>query len=635
MRKFGTVLLAIAVVAGVSGPALALATAVAAGHTHACGAGKRARCGTVAVPLDRTRPGSGTLHIGYERYPRTDRTHPSMETIVAIEGGPGYPTTESRSYYLGLFRPMMDRHDLLLVDLRGTGTSGAIDCEPLQSLRVAQYSRWVRAVGKCGRQLGRASDLYGTAKAADDLADVLDALGISRVDLYGDSYGTFFSQTFAIRHPDRLRSLVLDAAYPVEGADPWWRDLSRAAAKGYRQACERDPGCESVGGDPVHRLALLDRRVALHPITGVAPDADGRFRRVTVGPGFLISIYDSGGYGFDVYRELDAAVRAALRPDPDYLPLLRLAREEIYLGGGGPVKYYSQGLADAVECTDYPQLYDMMAPPKVRYRQYGRAIRALEKTDPRAFAPFTVQQWITSPDEDYDTCLRWPVPDDPQPLMPRDHAYPDVPTLVLVGDLDSVTSAQGARQVAGRFPASTFVEVANMVHVSALADTKECAAGIVLRFVRTLSAGNTSCAAMYPEVREVDAFALRAGYVPGPIIRRASLVAANTVADVMARWDNMAGDRGVGLRGGTFVTRGDMHRSWRLHDVRWVQDVAVSGTVTLDAPTGAIHAVVTLTGSGVPHGPLDIRWNSWKQLAQAKVRGRVGTRAFTIVVPAP
>lgn len=29
--------------------------------------------------------------------------------------------------------------------------------------------------------------------------------------LYGDSYGTFFSQAFAVRHPDRLDTLILDA----------------------------------------------------------------------------------------------------------------------------------------------------------------------------------------------------------------------------------------------------------------------------------------------------------------------------------------------------------------------------------------------------------------------------------------
>jgi pimeloyl-ACP methyl ester carboxylesterase len=600
-----------------------------------CGARDRARCGHVAVPLDRADASAGTMRIGYERYPHADTGRPAREPIVAIEGGPGYATTASRGYYLGLFRPMMDRHDLLLVDLRGTGTSEPIDCRPLQDLRLPEYDRWVWAVGRCGRQLGHASDLYGTANAADDLADVLDALGIETVDLYGDSYGTFFSQTFAVRHPERLRALILDAAYPVEGADPWWRDLSRAAADGVRLVCERDPGCAAIGGDPVRRLARLDRLVARDPITGVAPNADGTLRTVTIDPGILIYVYWSAGYSPTVYRELDAAVRAALARPSDPLPLLRMARENVWLGGGGAPRYYSQGLANAVSCNDYPQLYDMLARPAERPGQYLAAIRRLERHDPDAFEPFTIEEWVTSPVEDVDSCLRWPVPDRPLPPLPDPHGYPDVPTLVLVGDLDSVTSPEGARAVASSFPNSTFVQVANMTHVTALGDRHRCASRIVLRFTRTLDAGDASCASGYPEIRAVDAFAVRAAQIEGSIIRRAATVAAATVADAVARWSGMWGSEGVGLRGGAFVTSGYRRVSFSLDRLRWVGDVAVSGTASWNRRTGAIRAHVRLEGDGVPEGRLVLAWNDLEPLARASVRGTLEGRVVEMTIPAP
>jgi pimeloyl-ACP methyl ester carboxylesterase len=627
-------ILLVLLVAGLRGPVSASGEAPGRGG-RPCGAGGRALCGTVEVLLDRADPSAGTIRIGYERYLHADETLPARETMVAIEGGPGYATTSSRSYYLGLFEPMMDRHDLLLVDLRGTGTSEPIDCRPLQDLRLPDYDRWAQAVGRCGRQLGAASDLYGTANAADDLADVLDALGIDAIDLYGDSYGTFFSQTFAVRHPDRLRALILDAAYPVEGADPWWRDLSRAAADGLRLVCERDPGCAAVGGDPIRRLARLDRLVARQPITGVAPNADGKMRPVTIDPGILIYVYWSAGYSPTVYRELDAAVRAALARPSDPLPLLRLARENVWLGGGGAPRYYSQGLADAVECNDYPQAYDMLARPSDRAEQYRLAIHRLERREPDAFEPFTVAEWTTSPVEDFDSCLRWPVPDRPLPPLPVPHEYPDVPTLVLVGDLDSVTSPEGARQVASTFPNATFVEAANLTHVTALGDRHRCASRIVLRFVRTLDAGDTSCAAGYPEIRAVDAFAVRARQVEGPPARRAATVAAATVADMIARWSGMAGSEGVGLRGGTFLTRGYRLISWRLRHVRWVGDVAVSGSASWNRRTGAIRADVTLEGPGGPTGRLRLRWNDLEPLARANVRGTLGGRVVAITIAAP
>jgi hypothetical protein len=326
---------------------------------------------------------------------------------------------------------------------------------------------------------------------------------------------------------------------------------------------------------------------------------------------------------------------AAPAARPDRLPLLRLARENVYLGAGGAPRYYSQGLADAVSCNDYPQLYDMLAPPRRRAVQYREAIRRLERDDPDAFAPFTIGEWIVSPVEDLDSCLRWPVPDRPLPPLPDPHAYPDVPTLVLVGDLDSVTSPEGAEQVASRFPNATFVRVANLSHVTALGDRHRCASRIVLRFVRTLDAGDTSCAGEYPEIRAVDAFAVRAAQLEGPPARRAAIVAAATVADVIARWPNMGGFDGVGLRGGTFATRGYTLVRWTLDGVRWVRDVAVSGTVSWDRRTGAIRARVVLEGSGVPGGRLRLRWYVLEPLPTARVRGVLGGRAVDLEIPAP
>jgi pimeloyl-ACP methyl ester carboxylesterase len=636
-RTLGTLILSLTMVAGATAviPGGASGATPAVANPHPCRWHDRALCGSVTVPLDRSARVPGALQIGYERFLHRDTSRPALEPIVAVEGGPGYATTASRFYYLGLFRPLMKRHDLLLVDQRGTGTSDPIDCDPLQHIHWP-YTGWIPAVGACGRQLGAASDLYSSRDAADDLADVLDALHIPAIDLYGDSYGTFFSQTFAILHGERLRTLVLDAAYPVEHTDPWWRDLSRAASSGYRLACARDEGCAALGGDPLKRLAALDRMVARHPITGVAPDADGTFAKVTITPSVLISIYDAGGYVFDPYRELDAAARAALKAHPDFLPILRLAREEVdFTSGGGNPALYSQGMDYAVSCPDYPQLYDTLSPVADRPAQYAARIRTLQRNDPNAFAPFTIHQWITSGDEDYDSCLQWPVPAHPKPLLPPGHAYPHVPTLVMVGDLDSVTSAEGARQVAHSFPNATFVEVANMTHVTALNYPMGCTEGIVLRFVRTGgSAGNTSCASDYPEIHVVDAFAAHAAEVRGPPVHRAATIAADTIGDVIARWDNMYGSRGIGLRGGSFTTTGYARRSWTLHRVRWVDDAPVSGRAFIDMQAGTAHANLTIGGVAL-HGHLRLSWSTTRPQAQALVTGVLDRRPVRLLLPAP
>ena len=50
---------------------------------------------------------------------------------------------------------------------------------------------------------------YSMEQHADDLAGLLDALGIDRAHVAGISYGGEVSQVFALRHPTRVRALVL------------------------------------------------------------------------------------------------------------------------------------------------------------------------------------------------------------------------------------------------------------------------------------------------------------------------------------------------------------------------------------------------------------------------------------------
>jgi pimeloyl-ACP methyl ester carboxylesterase len=171
-----------------------------------------AYCGRVERALDPTGVVPGRISVHFEFYPRTE-PGPAIGTLVATEGGPGYPATQSRDEYLALFKPLRKHRDMLLMDNRGTGQSGAIDCRELQTAPA-----WtVELNAACGRALGDTAPLYSTAYAADDLAAILDALRISRIDLYGDSYGTYFEQVFAIRHPKTLRSLCSMVHTPCRG----------------------------------------------------------------------------------------------------------------------------------------------------------------------------------------------------------------------------------------------------------------------------------------------------------------------------------------------------------------------------------------------------------------------------------
>ena len=87
---------------------------------------------------------------------------------------------------------MLDKRDLLLIDLRGTGRSAAIDCPDLQH-GVGDWD----APRSCGEQLGASASLYGSADRAEDIEDVRAALGIPKLDYYGLSSGGLQVQAYA------------------------------------------------------------------------------------------------------------------------------------------------------------------------------------------------------------------------------------------------------------------------------------------------------------------------------------------------------------------------------------------------------------------------------------------------------
>ncbi|OPY78235.1 MAG: 2-hydroxy-6-oxo-6-phenylhexa-2,4-dienoate hydrolase [Syntrophorhabdus sp. PtaU1.Bin058] len=78
--------------------------------------------------------------------------------------------------------------------------------------RSIKFSREYRLVLFDNRGAGRSDrpDMtYTTELMADDLAGLLDAVGIDSAHVYGTSMGGMIAQQFALRHPDKVRSLIL------------------------------------------------------------------------------------------------------------------------------------------------------------------------------------------------------------------------------------------------------------------------------------------------------------------------------------------------------------------------------------------------------------------------------------------
>ena len=601
-------------------------------------------CGTIQRKFDPTGGVPGSITIGFEWYPRFDQSRPALGVFLPQEGGPGYSSTGTRDAYLNILGSLRERRDVLIVDKRGTGMSAAIDCPGIQNGDPSDAA----LLKQCGGQLGKKAPLYRTELAVADIVAVMDALGIAQADYYGDSYGTYVGQTIAARFGNRLRSIILDSAYPVRPPDVWFPTDWARGRDGLDRVCQRSPSCRALGGQSTWRIQALLNYLRQHDISGTAPDSDGVPAQTTVNVSQLFLLMTNLGNSPITYRDLDAATRAFF-DSQDSLPLLRLSAEYDTAFVSNPVDF-SYGLFQDVVCEEYPLLYNLASTPAQRRRQYAHSIEDANENRPDLFAPFTIDEALAAQADftPLDTCLDWPAPTHAYPqgdALPAQPVFPDVPTLVLSGDLDSVTSVEDANQVTELFPNVTHLVAPNLTHVTAWyfsdvgylpdgGDTTHCMQDVVRHFIAQLSPGNTNCVRKVRPIRTVPEFARSVdelkplddltGNQANNAKLRIAAGALETIGDVFNRFLITFGSGG-GLRGGDYTyVRNDAGYAWQLRRVKWTEDLEVSGTMNWDLASGDVTAAVKLRQNGKLVGNLDVSWNDVESNAIAKVTGTIG-----------
>jgi pimeloyl-ACP methyl ester carboxylesterase len=262
------------VVAGAALIALAAAVVVIASHRgdgwrppsglggfHSCPYGERlaARCASLRVPEDPSRPEGRQIALHVAIIPATRQ--PARGALFYLEGGPGGAASAAAVSVNEIFAKVSEFRDLVLVDQRGTGGSDALACRqehvpPTDAKAVASYLRG------CFARLGGKARFLTSTDAADDLEGVRRALGYGRIDVYGSSYGATLAQLYLRRHPQAVRTLTLDGAslpsVPVYELAP--RNAERAL-RAQIARCQAQPGCRAAFPDTRGELGqVLARR---------------------------------------------------------------------------------------------------------------------------------------------------------------------------------------------------------------------------------------------------------------------------------------------------------------------------------------------------------------------------------------
>lgn len=399
-----------------------------------------ARCGTITVPEDRTRPAGRTLELFVAVLP-ANTLSPTADPLLILAGGPGQSATSLAPFASRLVDVRRTR-DVVLVDQRGTGRSAPLQCTafaPDENAADALDVDPVPRAKECAAQLAAAGiDVaqYTTGNFVADLEAVRHALGYPRWNLWGGSYGTRVALEYVRRHAPRVRSLVLDGVAPPGLKIPLsvWTTREHALETLF-SACEATVSC---------RTAHPDLRRTLDRI------------RDELGPeGREVRIVDPRTGEPQSLKLTFAAVLAGLHP-LTYIPELAVTLPEILERGAGgdwsPLAAVAQMVtSDLAEQTNIALHYAVTCAedvPRVAPEDYARIVGLRSRVlAERALA----------------VCDVWP-----KGTQPADATLPvvsDVPALLLSGALDPVTPPAYAEEVAKSLSNSKHIVAGGYGHI--------------------------------------------------------------------------------------------------------------------------------------------------------------------------
>ena len=160
-------------------------------------------------------------------------------TLILVHGGPG----ADHSIFKPAFSQLGDLCQIVYFDQRGNGRSE--DGDPAD---------------------------WTLAQWGDDLHALCSALGIDRPVVYGASFGGLVAQSYATRHPDHPRALILASTTPrtdFEAIFAAFETLGGPQAGAIARAYWSDP-------TPERRQAYFDTCLPLYALAGFDPDMMAR-----------------------------------------------------------------------------------------------------------------------------------------------------------------------------------------------------------------------------------------------------------------------------------------------------------------------------------------------------------------------
>ena len=413
---------------------------------------EQATCGFVLVPERRPPVGEAVAAEPVIRLfvavLHSDAEAPARDPILWLGGGPGRTVfaDDAAEAWWSETSLLRERRDVLLFDARGVGRSmPALDCPEIEAAAMVpagdtigispRLEREVAAALACRDRLTDAGvDLqaFTPVESTADVIDLLNAFAIDRVNLIGVSYGSRVALRLIDHMPGRVRTAVLDGAFPPGVSDLVERP--RIIAEMFEllfEDCRLDWRCRQRFPYLERRfLALIDGLTAA-PATLLRWSATGQ-EEVSVTADQVIGALVAAASDLDVVRFLPLAIERAEANDFGLLAA--------WLGTATATSPgTSEALALTVECSEVW--------PFSNTSELGRNIAEHEPYGRSARHHIA---WQVCPD--------WPV--DPVPEAFNTPIMAETPVLLLTGSYDPITPPDWSYRAAESLRAGRVLEFA-------------------------------------------------------------------------------------------------------------------------------------------------------------------------------
>ncbi len=285
-------------------------------------------CAPFEVPENWDKPDGRKIGLRLAML-RSSSAAAERDPVVLLAGGPGQAATEVFPRAAAAFAPLLRKRNVVLMDQRGTGGSNALECaqdidaEADPAAQDIDLDKLRVDTRDCLDKVSRHADpaQYTTTVAVRDLEALRQAMGAPQFNLIGVSYGTRVAQQYLMRHPDGVRSVVLDSAVPNEVilGEEFARNLD-ASLKAQFAACAADDACAKAFGDPYDSLYRLRDRLAAQPAKLQSRDPrTGMPAETTLGAARLAGLARMFAYASETAALLPLAISRSL--DGDYAAL--------------------------------------------------------------------------------------------------------------------------------------------------------------------------------------------------------------------------------------------------------------------------------------------------------------------------